>query len=160
MDPRRLVVVVLALLSSSHQLMVDGKPSSSDSVASVSFFFIQLSVQETLNVFDYKQDAGGSRSLKATTCGQSNSQSNGGRLMGGQPALPNEFPWHVFIEAQFIQEFRYPDCPVTYTFIWETSGVLLSDQWILTSARGMQWGATVYPITCNNVTYGQTVDYP
>lgn len=98
---------------------------------------------------------------EAIACGQSNSQLNNERLIGGQPTLPNEFPWQVFIDARFMQYINEePSCLDVYGVFWETSGVLLSDLWILTSARGMQWGDVVNPAVCDNVTYGEPVAYP
>lgn len=123
-------------------------------------FFISVIGTSDVKCLDYKQDAGGSSASKAAPCGQSNSQSNGGRLMGGQPTLPNEFPWQVYIEPGFVWSSVDPACPVSFSMFWETSGVLLNDQWILTGARAMQWPGVIDPVVCNNVTFGEPIPYP
>lgn len=63
-------------------------------------------------------------------------------------ALPKEFPWMVSIKVEFAKYYQCPTSNWGYIFALDNAnGVLISNQWVLTSASGLYWkgDATITP---------------
>lgn len=62
-----------------------------------------------------------------TTSGVGNwlsSNADGSKFVGGDPAMPNEFPWMALLQIE-----------MTNSQIFYCGGTLIADRWILTAAR-------------------------
>lgn len=68
------------------------------------------------------------------------------RIIAGDPnydfdlASAKEFPWMVSIAARFVKYYQCsPSTRFIRSFNMVTNGVLINNQWILTSASGLYW---------------------
>ncbi len=90
------------------------------------------------------------------------------RIIAGDPnydfdlASAKEFPWMVSIEASFVKKYECsPSYSHTSIFSMVTNGVLINDQWILTSASGLYWnGNATITSPCDDPDYEETYINP
>ncbi len=76
-------------------------------------------------------------------------------------ALPKEFPWMVSIEVSFVKYYQCsPTSNATYRFLMVTNGILVSNQWILTSASSLYWDGDATITPCGNSDYEETYRNP
>ena len=89
------------------------------------------------------------------------------RIEAGDPyyvfekALPKEFPWMVSIEASFVKYYQCsPSSNYAYRFTMNANGILINDQWVLTSASGLYWKGSATITPCGNADYEVTYMNP
>ena len=90
------------------------------------------------------------------------------RIIAGDPnydfelASAKEFPWMVSIETRFVKYYQCsPSSSHTVSFIMVTNGVLINDQWILTSASSLYWnGNATITSPCEDPDFEETYQNP